>query len=135
MADITGGCLCGAVRYSTKAEPAMMAFCHCTDCQKQSGSAFSVNVLVPHGEIETTGDALSKFDIKGTTGQNVSRNFCNQCGSPLFNVLDAFGGLAAIKAGTMDDSSWVKPGVQIWCDSAQPWGVLDDEIQKAGGNP
>jgi len=113
----------------------MVAVCHCTDCQKQSGSAFSVNVLVPHGEIETTGDALSKFDIKGTTGQNVSRNFCNKCGSPLFNVLDAFGGLAAIKAGTLDDSSWVKPGIQIWCDSAQSWGVLTDDLKEAAQNP
>lgn len=135
MSDISGGCLCGAVRYSTTAEPAMMAVCHCTDCQKQSGSAFSINVLVPRDQIEVDGEALSHFDVKGDSGENVSRNFCNRCGSPLFNVLDHFGGLAAIKAGTLDDSSWVKPGVQIWCDSARSWGVLDDEIQKAPKNP
>ena len=94
MSKISGSCLCGAVRYSTSAEPAMMAVCHCTDCQKQSGSAFSINVLVPHDQIEVEGDALTQFDIKGDSGENVSRNFCNLCGSPLFNVLDHFGGLA-----------------------------------------
>ncbi len=135
MSKISGSCLCGAVRYSTSAEPAMMAVCHCTDCQKQSGSAFSINVLVPHDQIEVEGEALTQFDVKGDSGENVSRNFCNLCGSPLFNVLDHFGGLAAIKAGTMDDSSWVKPGVQIWCDSARSWGVLDGDIQKAPKNP
>lgn len=135
MSKISGSCLCGAVRYSTTAEPAMMAVCHCTDCQKQSGSAFSINVLVPRDQLEVEGEALTQFDVKGNSGANVSRNFCNLCGSPLFNVLDHFGGMAAIKAGTMDDSSWVKPGVQIWCDSARSWGVLDDDIEKAPQNP
>ena len=46
-----------------------------------------------------------------------------------------FGGLAAIKAGTLDNSSWVKPGIQIWCDSAQPWGVLTDDLKEAAQNP
>ncbi len=135
MSKISGSCLCGAVRYSTSAEPAMMAVCHCTDCQKQSGSAFSINVLVPRDQLEVEGEALTQFDVKGNSGANVSRNFCNLCGSPLFNVLDHFGGMAAIKAGTMDDSSWVKPGVQIWCDSARSWGVLDDDIEKEPQNP
>ena len=135
MADISGGCLCGAVRYSTAAEPAMIAVCHCADCQKQSGSAFSVNVVVPNDQITMDGETLTRFDVIGASGQTVSRNFCNRCGSPLTTVPESFGGLAAIKAGTLDDSSWVKPGIQIWCDSAQDWGVLADDLQKAPQNP
>ncbi len=113
----------------------MTAFCHCADCQKQSGGAFSVNVLVPNDQIEIAGKTLTQYEITGTSGQKVTRNFCNRCGSPLTTVLDAFGGLAAIKAGTLDDSSWVKPGIEIWCDSAQPWGVVGDGLQKAPQNP
>ncbi len=135
MNDISGSCLCGEVTYSADAEPAMIAVCHCPDCQKQTGTAFSVNVLVPGDKVEMSGSSLSQYVVKGDSGQNVTRNFCNKCGSPLSTVLDAFGGMAAIKAGTMKDNSWVTPGVQIWCDSAQSWGVLDDDIQKAPKNP
>ncbi len=135
MGDISGGCLCGAVRYSTAAEPAMIAVCHCVDCQKQSGGAFSVNVLVPNDQLEMVGETLTQYKINGASGQNVTRNFCNRCGSPISTVLDAFGGLAAIKSGTLDDRSWVKPTIQIWCDSAQPWGVLAGDLQKAPQNP
>ncbi len=135
MSDISGGCLCGAVRYSTTAEPAMIAVCHCADCQKQSGGAFSVNVLVPNDQIAIGGKTLTRYEVNGTSGKNVTRNFCNRCGSPLTTVLEGFGGLAAIKAGTLDDSSWVKPGIQIWCDSVQPWGEWADDLQKAPQNP
>ena len=135
MAKISGGCLCGSVRYSTEAEPAMVAVCHCIDCQKQSGSPFSVNVLVPSAEIAWDGETRSQYVIKGDSGEPVMRNFCRNCGSPLATELPAFNDLAALKAGTLDDSSWVKPTVQIWCDNAQPWGVLDDELQKAPRNP
>ncbi len=135
MSDISGGCLCGAVRYSTNAEPAMIAVCHCADCQKQSGGPFSVNVLVPGDQVEMGGETLTQYKINGASGQNVTRNFCNRCGSPLSTVLEAFGGLAAIKAGTLDDSSWVKPTIQIWCDSSQPWSVVADDLQKAPQNP
>ena len=135
MGDISGGCLCGAVRYSTSAEPAMIAVCHCADCQKQSGSPFSVNVLVPGDQVEMAGETLTQYKVNGTSGQNVTRNFCNRCGSPLSTVLDAFGGLAAIKSGTLDDSSWVEPTIQIWCDSSRSWGVLADDLKKAPQNP
>ncbi len=135
MSDISGGCLCGAVRYSTKAEPAMIAVCHCTDCQKQNGTAFSVNVLVPFDQVEISGESLAQYESTGTSGQKVSRNFCSNCGSPLATLFEGFGGLAAIKVGTLDDNSWVKPGVQIWCDSLQPWGVVTDELDKAPKNP
>ena len=135
MVDISGGCLCGAVRYSTTAEPAMIAVCHCTDCQKQNGTAFSVNVLVPYDQIEISGETLTQYESAGTSGKKVLRNFCNRCGSPLATLFEGFGGLAAIKVGTLDDSSWVKPGVQIWCDSLQPWGVVADDLKKAPQNP
>ncbi len=135
MSKISGGFLCGSLRYTSSAEPVMVAICHCTDCQKQSGSAFSVNVGVPEASIKLTGDTARGYAVTGTSSQAVTRYFCTTCGGPTHTVPEAFQGLAVIKAGTLDDSSWVKPGVQIWCDSAQPWGVISDEIQKTPGNP
>lgn len=136
MPKIQGSCLCGKVRYSSTAEePAMMVVCHCPDCQRQSGSAYSTNVLVPTASISFEGDSRSQYVVNGDSGLPVTRNFCRDCGSPLTTELEAFDNLAAVKAGTLDDSSWVKPTIQIWCNSAQPWGPIDDSIAKAPANP
>lgn len=135
MNKIEGSCLCGQVTYSSSAEPAMIAICHCPDCQKQSGAAFSVNVLVPIESVALKGESLAQYVVDGATGTAVTRNFCNNCGSPISTELEAFGGLTAVKSGTLYDSSWVKPGVQIWCDNKQPWGIVDESIQSAQQNP
>lgn len=136
MPKIEGSCLCGQVTYSSSAEePAMMVVCHCPDCQKQSGCAYSTNVLVPTSSITFSGESLSQYVVNGASGQPVTRNFCKNCGSPLATELPAFENLAAVKAGTLQDSSWVKPTVQIWCDSAQPWSTLSDDMAKAPANP
>lgn len=136
MPKIQGSCLCGQVHYSSTAEePAMMVVCHCPDCQKQSGAAYSTNVLVPIASIRFEGESRGQYVVNGDSGQPVVRNFCRNCGSPLTTELQAFDNLAAVKAGTLDDSSWVKPTIQIWCNSAQPWGPLDDSLAKAPANP
>ena len=108
MSKISGSCLCGQVTYSSDAEPAMIAVCHCPDCQKQSGSPFSVNVLVPNDAVDIQGPSLSQYTVNGDSGKSVTRNFCNHCGSPISTVLEAFDNLAAIKSGTLADSSWVQ---------------------------
>ncbi len=136
MPKIEGSCLCGQVTYSSSSEePAMMVVCHCPDCQKQSGTAYSTNVLVPTSSIRFDGDSRGQYVVNGDSGQPVTRNFCKNCGSPLTTELPAFDNLAAVKAGTLSDSTWVKPTMQIWCDSAQPWGALDDSVAKAPANP
>lgn len=135
MGKISGGCLCGAVRYDGNEEPAMVAICHCKECQKQSGSAFSVNVGVPTASLSISGSGISVFESTGTSGQPVRRRFCSQCGSSMVSEAEAYAGLSFLKAGTLDDSSWVKPTVRIWCDTAQPWGEIDADMPQVGGNP
>jgi hypothetical protein len=129
MSKIEGGCLCGKVRYSSTAGPAFTAVCHCTHCQKQSGTAFSVIVAVPSEELTVTG-ALKTFEDTGESGMPVHRNFCPDCGSPIISIVDRLPGLSYIKAGTLDDVSWLKPTTEIWCDSAQPWVSLAGDTQK-----
>jgi len=136
MPKIKGSCLCGSVQYESNAEPMMIATCHCTHCQKQSGSAFSVNIGVPKESVSVTGESLREFEDKGTaSGVPMLRKFCAACGSPILSEVLAAGGLNFIKAGTLDDSSWVVPGVEIWCDSRVGWGVAQTETPKMPGNP
>jgi hypothetical protein len=121
MPKISGGCLCGTVRYECSAEPLGTAICHCTHCQKVSGSAFSVNVVVPAPSLTWQGQSLASYADKGESGRPLSRKFCRNCGSSLATETEALPGAIIIKAGTLDDKSWLKPNYHIWTNSAQPW--------------
>ncbi|MDE2364539.1 MAG: GFA family protein [Hyphomicrobiales bacterium] len=120
MTAMKGGCLCGQIRYTLKSAPAATVLCHCTHCQKASGSAFSVNLVAPLSEIEMTG-TLASYDDTGDSGNLLKRSFCGTCGSSIMSEPAARPGVAILKAGSLDDPSSVKPGLQIWTRSAQPW--------------
>ena len=119
---ITGHCLCGNVTYSADAEPAVQAVCHCTDCQRQTGNPFSVIVGVPRGSFSAEGATLASFATTGEDhGGDTERSFCSACGSPVFSVAAAVPELVFLKAGSLDDASWLEPAVEVWTSSAQPW--------------
>jgi hypothetical protein len=129
MPELTGGCLCGKVRYKASGEPALTAVCHCKNCQRQAGSAFSIVVCVPESAMSIEG-ATKTFNDKGDSGQPVYRVFCPECGSPIISKAPAMPGLNIIKAGTLDDTSWLKPTMEIFCNSAQPWVELSGDRQR-----
>lgn len=119
---LTGRCLCGGVRYSADAEPVVQAVCHCTDCQRQTGDPFSVIVGVPRAALNVEGSTLASFATTGEDhGGETQRNFCSACGSPVFSIAAVAPELAFIKAGSLDDASWLEPAVEVWTSSAQPW--------------
>lgn len=135
MPKIVGGCLCGSVRYASDAEPALTAVCHCTGCQKQTSTAFSMLVALPKGNLEIEGPKLGEFHGVGVTGQPVTRRFCPECGYPIVSDVAATPGLDWVKAGTLDDPSWFQPQMHIWCDSAQPWVGIDENLPRYAKNP
>jgi len=135
MAKVAGSCLCGNVHYSSEAEPVMVAACHCTDCRKQTGSAFTMNVAVPADTLSISGGSVKNFEHEGSSGGKVTRTFCSQCGSSLCLQVEAVPGLAFLMAGTLDDPTWVKPGLEIWCDSKLSWATLPADIPKIPGQP
>jgi len=126
---IEGGCLCGKVRYTADAEPVFVGVCHCTDCQKETGTAFNVVVAIPQPELSLQG-SLKTFSARGDSGKEVHRQFCPECGSTITSAPDALPGVEIIRAGTLDDRSWVTPVMEIFCDSAQPWVSLEGERQR-----
>lgn len=128
MAKIEGGCLCGKIRYTSEAEPLMAVICHCTNCQKQSGGANSVNVVMPKGSLDIQGEMTTYVDT-GDTGQTLDRNFCGRCGSPITSEPSVMETLTVLKVGSLDDTSWVKPVMEIYCDSAQAWTRVQAELQ------
>ena len=131
---IEGGCLCGKVRYSGEAEPIFAGLCHCTNCQKGSGSAFNAVVAVPKPAISITG-TVSTYEGKGDTGNPTYKRFCPECGSPVAEEAAVMADVVMIPVGTLDDPSSVKPAMQIYCDSAQPWALLEGGIQRFAKMP
>ena len=108
-------------------EPGPAMNCHCTDCQRQTGSAFSTFLTVPKAAFHVEGETLSSYTTVGDeTGKTTIRHFCTACGSP---------DTVCIKAGTLDDRSWVAPQIDVWCDSAQPWVTADGERPRFGRMP
>lgn len=121
MAKISGGCLCGAVRYHSDAEPLGTSVCHCTHCQKVSGSAFSVNVLVPRSSLTYAGEEPATYTDTGESGRKLARRFCGRCGSSIASEPEGMAAITVLKAGTLDDRSNLAPATHIWCGSRQPW--------------
>ena len=117
-----GGCLCGAIRYKVVGEPLMVAICHCVNCQRNSGSAFSVNVVFPGGALTTTQGTPAVYDDKGDSGEVVRRTFCGTCGTPLESrSVYSYPVSAVLKAGTFDNPGAFVPDSELYCISALPW--------------
>src|SRR3954471_15284319 len=114
MADspkpITGRCLCGGVTYIADAAPLIQAACYCADCQRQTGNPFSVIVGVPRSAFNVEGSTLASFATTGEDhGGDTQRHFCSACGSPVFSIAAVAPELTFIKAGSLDDASWLEP--------------------------
>jgi hypothetical protein len=121
----TGRCLCGKVTYTLEGDLLATAVCHCDHCQRQGGSAFSVNLVAHESQLTIDGE-LSTFDETGERNDAVyvRRRFCPACGSPIVSELALTPGIIAVKAGTLDDKSDVQPTIEAWCVDRQPWVEL-----------
>lgn len=121
----TGRCLCGAVTFETSGDAIATALCHCSHCQRQSGGAFSVNVIMHESQLKVSGE-LRTYEERGENNDDVyvRRRFCPQCGSPIVSELVKTAGIVAVKAGVLDDTSNVKPSLEVWCTDKQPWVEL-----------
>lgn len=122
---IDGGCQCGAVRYTLHAPPVVFYICHCSECQKQSSSAFGESLRVRRADLTVSGDLAESG--RDSPGGGVVGQFCPKCGSRLFHARDTYAETLNIKAGTLDDTGWLRPAGHIWTQSRQNWVVIGPE--------
>jgi hypothetical protein len=134
MANATGGCLCGRVRYTLTGEPAFSGLCHCRNCQKYTGSSFEAVAGYPATAISVQGE-LKTYTDTGDSGKSVFRRFCPNCGSGVLAEAEVMPGLAMVLIGTLDDPSTFKPAMEIFCSSAQPWFHGTDERKRFDAMP
>jgi hypothetical protein len=131
---ITGGCLCGAVRYEIAAEPLVVRACWCTDCQKFAAGNATVNVVFPAEAVRIEG-ALKDFASTADSGNKMHRAFCPACGTPVTTGSEARPHLMGIRGGTLDDKEIAKPQMTIWTRSAPSWAVIDENIPRHETQP
>jgi hypothetical protein len=131
---MTGKCQCGKLSYRANAEPALVCVCHCKDCQRQSGTAFATLVFIPNETFKMAGESKT-FTYRGGSGQPVKRSFCPECGSAVTLDAAAVPGMVLITSGTLDDTSFIKPTRNLFCDSKQSWVPLTHDTQNFAGRP
>jgi hypothetical protein len=124
---MTGGCLCGAVRYEVAAEPVYTGHCHCRSCQRASGAGHSTYVGVPRAAMTVRGETRSHA-VTGGSGLPAARHFCPVCGSQLFGVCEIAPDMATLYAGTLDDPSAIRPDAAINVHSRQPWDRVAGDL-------
>lgn len=122
---LTGGCLCGAIRYAYDGEAGPAGYCHCTDCRKATGSAFNIAVRVEARRFRIVKGATRGFTKSGDSGGELTRHFCAECGSPLYTASPRHPDDYYLKAGSLDDPAAVRPSHQSWLRSRVSWAAID----------
>jgi hypothetical protein len=130
-----GGCVCGAVRYTTHGDPMRVTVCHCTWCQRRTGTAFAVEPVFNDEQVEIHGGPLTTYrHVSDVSGRWLDLEFCPTCGTNIGFTLEWRPGARLIDAGTFDDPSWIRSNKYqfryIFLSSAQDWSEVPEGVEK-----
>ncbi len=126
----TGRCLCGAVRYESEGDPLFSLHCHCRDCQRSSGTAYIAAIRVPAVGFRITQGTPKRYISKADSGNEITRVFCGDCGSPLYVQVSTRPDIVGIRVGSLDGPSGFRAEADIFVKSAQPWDHMDPALLK-----
>jgi hypothetical protein len=125
----TGGCACGAIRYSVNAEPIVMLDCQCRQCQRESGTGHASHLTFQCDDPLVEGHA-THWEMVGDGGVVKRRSFCPTCGSPVYMTFPAMPGFFVVRAASLDDPGRYQPQLICWTAAAQPWDKVDPHLPK-----
>lgn len=125
-----GGCLCGAHRYRVKGDPMRVSVCHCTFCQRRTGSTCGIGVFFAEENIELRGDEPAIYEhTSDESNLKIRLHFCRRCGTTVSAKLERFPSGRVIFGGKFDDPNWFGIERHIWTRSAQHWMVLPQNVE------
>lgn len=131
---LSGGCMCGSVRYTISEPPIAAGLCHCNRCRPQSGSAYSTIVIIKRVTFDLKGET-AVFADTGSSGRRVLRRYCPRCGSPLTTESDVAPDHMFVKAGGIDSNEWFNPTIELFVARRRPWVAPIPGAQQYEGNP
>ena len=113
---------------SAKASPLTIYNCHCKDCQRFSGAAWSVSMIVRDADFELLSGQTVRYERKANSGNVIAMNFCARCHGWLWSSNPTLPGIKVARAGTLDNMDWAEPIGNIWTDSKAAWAKIDPEL-------
>ena len=132
--EITGGCLCQAVRYRISAAPITARVCWCRVCQYFAAGSGTVNVCFPTTAVAIEGP-LADYRSVADSGNVMHRRFCPTCGTNMFSEAESRPHLIFVRGGTLDDAEFAKPIATIWTSKAPSWACVDPALKQFEGQP
>lgn len=123
----TGGCACGAIRYSIVGEPLFANHCQCRDCQRESGTGHGSYATFSRDGVTVTGEA-KRWDMVGDSGHVKTRAFCAECGLPVYMTFPTRPDIFTIRAASLDEPARYKPQVVTFAARGYDWDHLDSGL-------
>ena len=118
---VAGGCHCGYVTYEAEIDPEKVGICHCTDCQTGSGSAYRTNAPTLKNTFRLLSGEPRIYIKTAESGNKRAHGFCPNCGTPLFATTETNRAIYGLRVGSIKQRAQLRPRVQGWYRSAQPW--------------
>jgi hypothetical protein len=129
MMAMEGGCACGMLRYRVGAEPIFVNICHCTLCQRQSGTGSALNAFVEIEHLALLSGAPSEHDVATGSGGTQTIVRCAACGTAVWSFYPRLGRHGpAIRVGTLDDAGAIRPDAAIFVADRLPWAMPPEGI-------
>jgi hypothetical protein len=125
---LSGGCACGQVRYKVVGEPLFTHACHCSDCQRTTGSAFVLHTVIAKDDLEIEGETKATTLPTGS-GAGYDPHFCINCGTYIWCKYHfSAKGVIVIRSGTLDDTTLVEPQAHVFTRYKLPWMTLPTDV-------
>lgn len=130
----TGGCACGAIRYSMSGEPLFSNHCQCRDCQRESGTGHGSYITFARQDVTVNGNA-AHWDMTGDSGNVKTRAFCPRCGLPVYMTFAAMPDIFTIRAASLDEPARFAPQAVTYAAKGYGWDRLDPNLPTFGAMP
>jgi hypothetical protein len=134
MMTVTGGCLCGSVRWQSSEPPIVTRVCWCRECQYLGAGSGTVNACFRTAAFTVIGNTNDHPSV-ADSGNKMHRRFCPACGTPLFSEAEARPHLIFVRVGTFDDPDLANPAMSIWTSSAPHWACIDAGLPQVDKQP
>ena len=122
-----GGCTCGQIRYRIESEPLFVHCCHCSWCQRETGSAFALNAMIESDRVSLVAGAPEAIETPSNSGKGQTIWRCPNCRNAVWsNYAGAGDSIAFIRVGTLDAPAQIEPDIHIFTSSKQPWVILPE---------
>jgi len=128
MPKITGKCLCGNITFSADTDIKFMANCHCDDCRAATGAAYGTLLFVDGDAVQIDGSPKS-FKHKADSGADMEKLFCPDCGSQMFGRNSNRPNVMTVRAGVVEQTDLIKPGINVYLSSKIPSTPVDPELK------